>query len=230
MEYENCKLKNTISKEEAKEYLENNFEGLIELFLKYLNNKGIEIYNEDALKFELGTYLRILLPEYHVSFEKNVRCFVKNAKTRKHEIDITIYPKQSNEHNLNDGSVNLISPENAYAIEVKFPSFKIEEVNNKLVNKYNNGTNRILEELETDLKFVKELVDNEFKNAWCFVLVPKIAKSIYQFPENSKRKVADIYYRFRESDNQKIRSNVHGITWLEWENKGKYYIKSGREK
>ena len=71
---------------------------------------------------------------------------------------------------------------------------------------------------------------NSFKNAWRFVLVPQIAKSIYQFPENSNRTVADIYDRFREFDNQGIKNNQHGITWLEWENKGKYYIKSGCQK
>lgn len=219
-----------ISEKEAEEYLENDFEGLIELFLRYLNNKGIEIYNEDSLKFELGIFLRIVLPKYNVSFEKNIRYFVQNIETIKHEIDITIYPKEGNNDNLNNDKVNLINPETAYAIELKFPSFKIEKVNDEFVNKYNNGTNRILEELETDLKFVKELVNNNFKNAWSFVLVPKIAKSIYQFPENSKRTVADIYDRFREFDTQGIKNNVHGITWLEWENKGKYYIKSGRKK
>lgn len=231
MKYYGYKLKHNIElTKTAEEYLDNDFEGLIELFLEYLNDEGIEIYNEDSLKFELGTFLRIVLREYYVSFEKNIKCFVQDKETIKHEIDITIYPKKGNEHNLNGGSVNLINPENAYAIELKFPSFKIEKVNDEFVNKYNNGTNRILEELETDLKFVKELVDNKFKNAWSFVLVPKIAKSIYQFPENSKRTVADIYDRFREFDTQGIKNNKHNITWLEWENKGKYYIKSGCQK
>lgn len=231
MKYDGYKLKHNIElTKTAEEYLDNDFEGLIKLFLKYLNDEGIEIYNEDSLKFELGTFLRIILPKYHVSFEKNIRYFVPDTKTKKHEIDITIYPKESNNDKLNDGTVELINPKTAYAIELKFPSFKIEKVNDEFVNKYNNGTNRILEELETDLEFIRELTDNSFKNAWSFVLVPQIAKSIYQFPENSNRTVADIYYKFREIDNQGIKNNQHGITWLEWENKGKYYIKSGCQK
>lgn len=219
-----------ILEKEAEKYLDNDFDGLIELFLKYLNDEGIEIYNEDSLKFELGTFLRIILPKYNVSFEKNIRCFVQDKETIKHEIDITIYPKEGNNDDLNNGTVELINPKTACAIELKFPSFKIEKVNDAFVNKYNNGTNRILEELETDLRFIGELVDNGFKNAWSFVLVPKIAKSIYQFPENSTREVADIYNRFRESNNQGIKNDKHGITWLEWENKGKYYVKSGYKK
>jgi len=74
----------------AEEYLENDFGVLIESFLKYLNDEEIEIYNEDSLKFELGIFLRIILPNYNVCFEKNIKCFIRDKKTIKHEIDITI--------------------------------------------------------------------------------------------------------------------------------------------
>ena len=214
----------------AKDYLEKDFEGLIESFLKYLNDESIEIYNEDSLKFELGTFLRIVLKDYHVCFEKNVSCFSLDAKTIKHEIDITIYPKEKNSDGVNYKTIKQIGPGTAYAIELKFPSFKLEKGKEKWTYKYNNGTNRILEELETDIKFVEELVNNGFKNAWSFVLVPEIAKTIYQFTKNSKKEVADIYYKFREYDNQGIKNNEHDIIWLEWKNKGKYYIKSGCKK
>jgi len=214
----------------AEEYLENDFGVLIESFLKYLNDEEIEIYNEDSLKFELGIFLRIILPNYNVCFEKNIKCFIRDKKTIKHEIDITIYPKKNGRSNSTRNKIELIDAKDVYAIELKFPSFKLENVNDEFVNKYNNGTNKILEKLETDLKFIDELVDNGFKNAWSFVLVPEIAKSIYQFPKNSKREVAAIYNRFRESNNQRIKENVHGITWLQWQDKGKYYIKSGNKK
>lgn len=224
------KLKQCIvSEKRAKEYLENDIEGLIVSFLKYLNDEKIDIYNEDSLKFELGTFLRIILPNYNICFEKNIKCFIQDKKTIKHEIDITIYPKK-NKNNQNDNNIELIDPETTYAIELKFPSFKIEKENNKFINKYNNGTNKILKELETDLDFIKELVDNGFKNAWSFVLVPEISNPIYKFPENPKKAPSKIYYRFREFDDNGIRDNIHGITWLEWENKGKYYIKSGHKK
>ncbi|MBQ8659502.1 MAG: hypothetical protein IJ475_01525 [Bacilli bacterium] len=216
-----------ILEKEAKEYLENDFDGLIELFLKYLNDEGIEIYNEDSLKFELGTFLRIVLPKYHICFEKNIRCFVQDKETIKHEIDITIYPKEGNEHNLNDNSIKLINSKEAYAIELKFPSFKIEKENDKFVKIYNQGGNQILENLEKDMWFVGQLVDNGFKKAWSFVLVPEISKSIYQFPQKSTKEPSEIYYKFRESNNQEIENNIYDITWLEWKNKGKYYIKEG---
>lgn len=211
----------------AKDYLEKDFEGLIESFLKYLNDESIEIYNEDSLKFELGTFLRIILPKYNVSFEKNIRCFVQDKETIKHEIDITIYPEECNEHNLNDNSIKLIDSKEAYAIELKFPSFKIEEKNNEYVKIYNQGGNQILENLEKDMWFVGQLVDNGFKKAWSFVLVPEISKSIYQFPQKSTKEPSEIYYKFRESNNQEIENNIYDITWLEWKNKGKYYIKEG---
>lgn len=41
----------------------------------------------------------------------------------------------------------------------------------------------MLENLEKDMWFVGQLVDNDFKKAWSFVLVPEISKSIYQFPQ-----------------------------------------------
>lgn len=224
MKYDEYKLTKT-----AEEYLNNDFEGLIELFLKYLHDEDIEIYNEDSLKFELGTFLRLVLPEYYVSFEKNIRNFTHKEETVKHEIDITIYPKKGNEHNLNDNSIKLIDSKKAYAIELKFPSFKIEKAkeNDKFVKIYNQGGNQILENLEKDMWFVGQLVDNGFKKAWSFVLVPEISKPIYQFPQKPKKEPSEIYYKFRESNNQGIINNVYDITWLEWKSKGKYYIKEG---
>lgn len=228
MKFDEYKLKNSIELlKPAKEYLDNDFEKLIELFLKYLNDEDIEIYNEDCLKFELGMFLRTVLTEYNVNFEKNVKCFIQDVDTKKHEIDITIYPKNVEKNEFNNNELELIKPETAYAIELKFPSFKIEKENDKFVNRYNNGTNNILEQMEIDIDFVEELVDNGFKNAWSFVLVPKIAKTIYQFPEKQKKTPAEIYYKFRQYDNQTIKNNKYNIKWLKWDDKGKYYIKSG---
>lgn len=221
--------KNIILDKSGEEYLENDFEGLIEVFLKYLNDEDIEIYNEDSLKFELGVFFRIVLPQYHVSFEKNIKNFTHNIKTIKHEIDITLYPENSNQECLNDNKISLINSKNTYAIELKFPSFKIEYKNDKSVKIYNQGGNQILENLEKDMMFVRQLVENGFKNAWSVVFVPEISKSIYQFPKNSKRNASDIYYKFRELDDKGIVNNIYNITWLEWKNNGKYYIKSGKK-
>lgn len=218
-----------ILEKEAIEYLDNDFEGLIDLFLKYLDNENIEIYNEDSLKFELGIFLRIILPEHHVCFEKNIENFTHKNDTLKHEIDITIYPKESNQL-LNNSILKLIDPKETYAIELKFPSFRIKENNNNdYIRVYNNGGNQILENLEKDMLFVNQLVNNDFKKAWSFVLVHEISNSIYQFPNNLRKEPSNIYYRFRENSNNKIRNNVYKITWFEWKNKGKYYIKEGHD-
>lgn len=228
------KLNQDINLDTSKNYLGKDFKELIELFLKYLNNEDIEIYNEDSLKFELGIFLRIVFPKYNVSFERNVRYFIQNTKTIKHEIDITIYknPKKNYQSNSNDHVVESIETGEAYAIELKFPSFKTIKENDGVVKIYNQGGNQTLEMLEKDMLFVGQLKDNGFKEAWSVVLVPQIAKSIYQFPENIKRKTSDIseiYYKFRESNNQGIAKNLYDITWIDWENKGKYYIKSGSD-
>lgn len=240
MKFDGYKLKQGMTLiKTAEEYLDDDFEGLIDLFLKYLNDEDIEIYNEDSLKYELGTFLRIILPEYHINFEKNVRYFTHIKDTIKYEIDITIYPKEGNEYNLNDNNIKLIDSEKAYAIELKFPSFKIEAKNNEYVKKYNQGGNQILENLENDMQFVGELIANGFKNAWSVVLVPEISKSIYQFPKNTKRKASEIYYKFRGFDsegnslwNEESKINLYQIEWKDWKDKnginiGKYYIKSG---
>ncbi len=227
------KLKKNITVDTSKEYLGKDFEELIKLFLKYLNDEDIEIYNEDSLKFELGIFLRIILPKYDVSFERNIRYFFQNAEAIKHEIDITIYPKKDNQINTIDRELESIKPEEAYAIELKFPSFKITKENDGIVKRYNQGGNQTLEKLEKDMWFVWQLKDNGFKEAWSVVLVPQISNSIYQFPTNTKRKdteISEIYYKFRESNNQRIENNIYGISWKEWKKgKGKYYIKSGSD-
>lgn len=241
MKYDGYKLhQNIILTKTVEKYLEDDFEELIELFLKYLNDEYIEIYNEDSLKFELGTFLRIILPNYHVSFEKNINYFIQDIETVKHEIDITIYPKD-NQSNMNN-QTELINPKNSYAIELKFPSFKTERKNNKLIKIYNRGGNQILENIEKDMQFVEQLVDNGFKNAWSFVLVPEIANSIYQVPQNYKNDPSKIYYKFRGFDSEgkylwttnSNENNPYKIKWNDWKNKetkniGKYYIKNGKE-
>ncbi len=225
--------KDIILEKSAKEYLDNDFEKLIEVFFTYLINEEIELYNEKSLKYELGIFLRIILPEYNVSFEKNIKYFTYKKETVKHEIDITIYPKKEKDWNLTNNIIKKNNSQEAYAIELKFPSFKIEQTNNGFVTKYNRGTNKTSKKLEEDLIFVRELVQNGFKNAWSFVLVPEIANTIYQFPSKNRKKNSEIYNRFRENDG-KIITNIYNINWLTWNGKsnqqlGKYYIKSGRE-
>lgn len=72
-------------------------------FIKEIQAKKIEIYNEFSLQHELGIYLRNALPNYRVEFERNIKFFKLNDTIKK-EIDIVIY--NNNEK---------------FAIELKFP-------------------------------------------------------------------------------------------------------------
>lgn len=75
----------------------------IQAFIKKLQNNEVDIYNEFSLQHELGIYLRNVLPDYKIEFERNIG-FFKLTNTVKKEIDIVIY----NDHKK-------------YAIELKFP-------------------------------------------------------------------------------------------------------------
>ena len=66
-------------------------------------NEEIEVYNEFSLQHELGIYLRKILPNFKIQFERNVKYF-GISDTVKHEMDIVIF---------NDVE--------RYAIELKFP-------------------------------------------------------------------------------------------------------------
>ena len=66
-------------------------------------NGKIEVYNEFSLQHELGIFLRGMLPDYKVQFERNTKFFGISG-TVKHEIDIVIY---------ND--------KEKYALELKYP-------------------------------------------------------------------------------------------------------------
>lgn len=82
------------------------FKQLIQSFFKYVKENNIEIYNEFALQFKLGLFLRTKkeFEGYKIQFERNVKYFC-DEQTIKHEIDIVIF--------------NDIE---RYAIELKFPN------------------------------------------------------------------------------------------------------------
>ncbi len=72
-------------------------------FIDKIQAGEVEIYNEFSLQHELGIYLRKVLPDYKVQFERNTK-FFKISNTIKREIDIVVY---------ND--------KEKYAIELKHP-------------------------------------------------------------------------------------------------------------
>ena len=205
--------------------LDNNIDKIIDSFLKYLNYNDVNIYNEDSLKYELGIYLKLLFPNYYIDFERNTKYFGINTNS-KHEIDITIYPKKK---------TKIIDPATAYAIELKYPSYKIEIDKNNYSIINNKGINNELKQLETDLDFVTEIA-KKFKNAWSIVLVSNVSKYIYEWP-NKISHPQDIYYKFRmvsEKIKYKGLKNPYKLNWKSWKDInnneiGKYYIKSGKE-
>ena len=47
----------------------------IKNFLTKVLNEEIEVYNEFSLQHELGIYLRKILPNFKIQFERNVKYF-----------------------------------------------------------------------------------------------------------------------------------------------------------
>ena len=111
-------------------------------FFKFAETTGVEIYNEFSLQHEMGIYLRSALPNYKVQFERNVSLFTTNKKTKKKEIDISIFDQSKKEK---------------YAIELKFP--------------LNGQHPEQMYSFAKDIKFMEELVERGFNRAACVVLV-----------------------------------------------------------
>lgn len=76
-------------------------------FFNYAKTNEIDLYNEFSLQHELGIYLRNVLSEYKVQFERNISFFTTDNNTIKKEIDISIFSEDKDEK---------------YAIELKFPN------------------------------------------------------------------------------------------------------------
>ncbi len=82
---------------------------LIKPFIASIATGAVEIYNEFSLQHELGIFLRGVLPECKVQFERNVRFFFPkgDAPFIKREMDIAVF-----------------SPDKSgllYAFELKYP-------------------------------------------------------------------------------------------------------------
>lgn len=81
---------------------------LISPFLESIKNGAIEIYNEFSLQHELGIYLRRMMPQIKIQFERNVGYFFSDKSLfTKREIDITCFAHSGEKPFL--------------AIELKFP-------------------------------------------------------------------------------------------------------------
>ncbi len=84
------------------------FDQVIKPFITSIADGAIEIYNEFSLQHELGVFLRNVLPNYRIQFERNVSFFFSDsAPFIKREIDITIFSPDKSDL--------------AFAIELKYP-------------------------------------------------------------------------------------------------------------
>jgi hypothetical protein len=128
-------------------------------FFTDVREKNIELYNEFSLQHELGIYLRNVLPEYKVQFERNILFFTSDNKTIKKEIDLSIFSEDKREK---------------YAIELKYP--------------LNGQHPEQMYSFAKDIKFMEEVKDRGFTKTACVVLVSdklfysgKMVDGIYKY-------------------------------------------------
>ena len=115
---------------------------IVMAFFEFVQDNGIEIYNEFSLQHELGIYLRQNLPEYKVQFERHVSFFTGDTRTIKKEIDVSVFSEDKGEK---------------YAVELKCPM---------------NGQHpEQMYSFCKDIKFMEELKERGFRSTACVALV-----------------------------------------------------------
>lgn len=111
-------------------------------FFEMVIAQNVEIYNEFSLQHELGIYLRSILPEHKVQFERNVSYFTSDNNTIKKEIDIVIFSENKTEK---------------YAIELKCP--------------LNGQYPEQMYSFVKDIRFMEQLKERGFSKTYCVSLV-----------------------------------------------------------
>ena len=187
---------------EAKRMLE--LKSIVNDFFMFAEANGVEIYNEFSLQHEMGIYLRSMLSDYKVQFERNISFFTTDNKTIKKEIDISIFDQGKKEK---------------YAIELKCP------LNGKYPEEMYSFTK--------DIKFMEELVDRGFNRAACVVLVldrpfyeGKSNPGIYKYFRSEYAVYGDIYKPTGSSKQTEYitLSGRHEFKWQDFNTKGKFYV------
>lgn len=116
---------------------------LVNNFWLFVRDQNVELYNEFSLQHELGIFLRGILPDYKIQFERNVSFFGIPARaTIKKEIDISIFTPDKKER---------------YAIELKYPR--------------NGQYPEQMYAFTKDLLFMEQLKDNGFLQTCVVTLV-----------------------------------------------------------
>jgi len=166
-------------------------------FMSKVEKGEIEIYSEFSLQHEFGIYLRRLMPDYKVQFERNIKYFqIKNKNLLKKEIDISVFKNE--EYPL-------------YAIELKYPR-----------NKRHPET---MFDFCKDISFCEELVGRKFKKAYALVVVDdplfyetkNELNGIYQYFRNSQQISGEIKKPTKAKTNKGIEKvNIKGKYLVQW--------------
>ncbi|OQB16098.1 MAG: hypothetical protein BWY15_00227 [Firmicutes bacterium ADurb.Bin193] len=173
-------------------------------FFKKVKSNNIEIYNEFSLQHEMGIYLRSILPEFKIQFERNVSFFNINSVTIKKEIDIVVYKEDLSEK---------------YAIELKCP---------------NNGQYpEQLYSFTKDIKFMEQLHENGFDKTYCVSFVSSkpfysgtINEGIYKYYRDEFKVYGNISKPTgagKETDFI-ILDGIYDIRWIDFDEKSKFYV------
>lgn len=173
-------------------------------FFNYAEKTKLELYNEFSLQHELGIYLRNVLSDYKVQFERNISFFTPDTNTIKKEIDISIFNEEMNEK---------------YAIELKFPT--------------NGQYPEQMYSFVKDVKFMEEVKDRGFTKTAAVVFVSdklfyegKLTQGIYKHFRNEFSLYGDVYKPTGMNKNVELvtLSKRHDFTWESLEDQRKYYI------
>jgi len=173
-------------------------------FFQYVKDKNIELYNEFSLQHELGIYLRSILPDYKVQFERNISYFTNDRNTIKKEIDITIFSEDQRKK---------------FAIELKYP--------------LNGQHPEQMYSFVKDVKFMEEVKDRGFTATACVVLVSdklffdgKRKNGIYKYFRDEYSIYGDIYKPTGAKKNKEFitLSRRHKFIWQSLDEDSKYYL------
>lgn len=177
---------------------------LISGFFANVTKQNIEIYNEFSLQHELGIYLRSVLTDYKIQFERNISFFTNDTKTIKKEIDIAIFNEDKTDK---------------YAIELKCP--------------LNGQHPEQMYSFAKDIKFMEQLKERGFVKTYCVTLVSdkpfyqgKVNNGIYKYFREEFAVYGDVYKPTGAGKNSEFISisGRYEFDWRELNENSKYYI------
>ena len=184
----------------------------IESFIKFIERKKIEIYNEDSLKFEFGVFLRDNIKDYKIQFERNVSFFGISNNLTKSEIDVCVFNNDKTEK---------------YAIELKYHKKEDKKV-----------PERMFDSIE-DIAFMEELKEKGFTNTYCLVVTDsndyydckRKNTGIYEYFRKNKAINSTVQYPTKNSKNSNKKVTISGTYSIKWQSininqsaECKYYI------